>query len=134
VRRIAFSVMAGVCAPTSFNAAQPARAKSKDEQDIRALEDKLTAAFNVKNTHAIMTLYVPGNELFVFDLGVPRQHVGWNDYKNDWQDFFAMFHGLLKFYISDPNITSDGKIAYGHSIQHMAGMEADGSRLNSRSD
>ena len=48
---------------------------------------KFAVAFAAKDVDAIMKFYVPGNELFVFDLGIPRQHVGWDDYKKDWQDF-----------------------------------------------
>ena len=73
-----------------------------DEQQIRALEDQFTAAFNAKDVDAIMKVYVPGNDLFVFDVGVPRQHVGWDDYKKDWQDFLGMMSGPIKFDIERP--------------------------------
>ncbi len=129
MRRIAFCVVAGLCALAGLSGCQRAQAQtqSKDEQEIRALEDKFAAAFNAKDTDAIMKYYVPGDELFVFDVGVPRQHVGWEDYKKDWQDFFNTFHGPIKFDISDISIKTDGKIAYGHSIQHVVGTAPDGS-------
>ena len=95
-----------------------ARAQSKDEQAIRALEDQFATAASAKDLDAIMKVYVPGNDLFVFDVGVPRQHVGWDDYKKDWQDFLAMLSGPIKFTVSDLSVMTDGKIAYGHSIQH----------------
>jgi ketosteroid isomerase-like protein len=49
---------------------------------------------------AIMKGYVPGSELFVFDLGLPRQHAGWDAYKKDWQDFFDALQGPPKVEIS----------------------------------
>jgi uncharacterized protein (TIGR02246 family) len=110
-----------------LSAGLPARAQSKDEQEIRALEDRFTAAFNAKDLDAIMKVYIPGNDLFVFDLGVPRQHVGWDDYRKDWKDFLATLSGPVRFSISDLSVTSDGKIAYGHSIQHIKGAATDGS-------
>ena len=67
-----------------------------------------------------MKVYMPGNDLFVFDMGVPRQHVGWEDYKKDWQDFLAMIPGPIKFDLSDLSVTTDGTIGYGHCIQHVS--------------
>ena len=113
-----------------LSAALPARAQTKDEQEIRALEDGFAVACSAKDLDTIMKLYDPGNDLFVFDVGVPRQHVGWEDYKKDWQDFLAMFSGPIQFTISDLSITSDGMIAYGHSIQHVSGKATDGSTID----
>ncbi len=95
MKRLAFCVMAGLCALAIFGANQRAQAQtqSKDEQEIRALEDRFSAAFSAKDVDAIMKFYLPGNDLFVFDVGDPRQHVGWEDYKKDWQDFLAMLQG-----------------------------------------
>jgi uncharacterized protein (TIGR02246 family) len=111
----------------SFGHALPARAQSKDEREIRALEDHFVAAVNAKNVEGIMTGYVPGNELFVFDLGLPRQHAGWDDYKKDWEDFFAVVQGPLKLDIKDLVIMTEGEIAYSHSIQDVIWTNKDGS-------
>jgi uncharacterized protein (TIGR02246 family) len=129
MKRIAFCVMAGLCALAGFGGTQRASAQGKDEQAIRALEDQFAAAFNARDLDAIMKIYVPGNELFVFDVGVPRQHVGWENYKKDWRDFLAEFRGPIKFDIHDLSIVTDGKLAYSHSIQHVAGIGADGSPI-----
>jgi ketosteroid isomerase-like protein len=110
-----------------LGAGLPARAQSNDEKQIRALEDQFAAAASAKDLDAIMKVYVPGNDLFVFDLGVPRQHVGWEDYKKDWHDFLALLSAPIKFTVSDLSVMSDGKIAYGHSIQHLSGKMTDGS-------
>jgi uncharacterized protein (TIGR02246 family) len=120
MKRFAFCILAGMCATIGLGSATRAQAQSKDEQEIRALEDKFAAAFNAKDVDAIMKLYVPGNELFVFDLGVPRQHVGWDDYKKDWQDFLATAKGPVHFEIRDLTIVTDGKLAYSHSMQHVS--------------
>jgi ketosteroid isomerase-like protein len=53
--------------------------------------------------------------------------VGWDDYKKDWHDFLAMLPGPIKFTVSDLSVTTDGKIAYGHNIQHLTGTMTDGS-------
>ena len=127
MRRFVFCVIGTALVAGCLVAAVPARAQSKDEQAIRALEDQFAAAASAKNLDGIMKVYIPGNELFVFDVGVPRQHVGWDDYKKDWQDFLGLYPGPIKFTISDLSIVTDGKIAYSHSIQHLSGTMTDGS-------
>lgn len=119
MKTLAISMAAGVLLAIGFSGATRAGAQSKDEQEIRVLEDKFAAAFSAKDVDAIMKLYVPGSELFVFDLGVPRQHVGWDDYKKDWQDFLATAKGPVHFEIRDLAIVTDGKLAYSHSMQHV---------------
>jgi ketosteroid isomerase-like protein len=130
MRRFVFGAIAAALVATCLSAGVPARAQTKDEQEIRALESRFAAAFNAKDLDAIMKVYVPGNDLFVFDVGVPRQHVGWEDYKKDWQDFLALFSGPIQFTISDLSITSGGMIAYGHNIQHVWGKATDGSTID----
>ena len=122
--------MTTLCAVVSLGFGLPAQAQGKDEQEIRALQDRFAAAFRAKDVGAIMELYAPGNELFVFDLGMPREHVGWEDYKKDWQDFLALFSGPVQFTVSDLSITSDGMIAYGHNIQRVSGKASDGSTID----
>jgi len=127
MKRFAFCAAAGLCVLATLGVSQRAQAQTKDEQEIRALEDKFAAACDAKDVDAIMKFYVPGDELFVFDVGVPRQHVGWENYKKDWQDFLSGFKGPIQFDVSDVSVTSDGKIAYGHSIQHVKATMKDGS-------
>jgi uncharacterized protein (TIGR02246 family) len=130
MRRFASCAAAAIFTLVCLAAVPRARCQSNDEQQIRALEDKFAAAFNAKDVSAIMKLYTPGNELFVFDLGVPRQHVGWDDYRKDWQDFFATMKGPVHFEIHDLAIVSDGKIAYSHSIQHVSWTTANGAPMD----
>jgi ketosteroid isomerase-like protein len=127
MRRFVFCVIGTALVAGCLGAGLPARAQNNDDPEIHLLETRFALAFNTKNLDAIMKCYVPGNDLFVFDVGVPRQHVGWEDYKKDWQDFLARFSGPIHFTISELSVTSDGKIAYGHSIQHLSGTMTDGS-------
>ena len=129
MRRFLFCVIGTALVAGCMSAGLPAQAQTRDEQEIRVLEDQFAAAANAKDLDAIMKVYVPGNDLFVFDVGAPRQHVGWDDYKKDWHDFLSMLPGPIKFTISDLSVMSDGKIAYGHNIQHLSGAMADGSSM-----
>lgn len=129
MRRITFYVVAGVLFAGSFSAGSLAQAQTKDEQAIRALEDQFAAAFRAKDADAIMKVYAPGSELFVFDAVPPRQYAGFDAYKKDWQSTLAGFSGPLEFDISDLSITTDGKLAFSHSVQHLSGTAKDGSKV-----
>jgi uncharacterized protein (TIGR02246 family) len=104
---------------------------SKDEELIRALEKRIEAAFRAKDAEAIMKNYAPGADLVVFDVVPPRQYVGFDAYKKDWEDFFATYPGPVdKVDFSDLRVTTDGSLAYGHSIQHVVATAKDGSKLD----
>ena len=128
MKRFAFTFAAGLLAVGNLLWTPAARAESKDEQQIRALEDKFIAAVNAKDLDAIMKMYVPGNELFVFDISPPRQYVGFDAYRKDWKAFLDMAKGPVHAEISDLSITTGGMLGYSHSMQHLYGTNADGSR------
>jgi uncharacterized protein (TIGR02246 family) len=107
-----------------------ARADTADEAKIRALEDQFAAAFNAKDVDAIMKVYVPDNSLIVFDVVPPRQYVGAQAYRKDWENVLAMFKGPVKFEISDLAVAADQTLAYGHSIQHISGADANGRSID----
>jgi uncharacterized protein (TIGR02246 family) len=107
----------------------PALADSADEQAIRDLESKFAAAFNAKDVDAIMKVYVPDQTLIVFDVVPPRQYVGPDAYRKDWQGLFATFKGPIKFEISDLTIIADDNLGYGHSIQRLSGTDTKGQPL-----
>jgi len=129
MRRFVLCAAIGVLAVGGLCGTMTAQAQSKDEQEIRALEDRFVAAFNAKDLDAMMKLYVHSNDLVVFDLGTPRQHVGWEDYRKDWQDTFAGIKGPANFRITDLSIEADGKLAYSHSIQHGTFAGPDGNPM-----
>jgi len=97
-----------------------------DEAQIRALEQNFSEAVKNKDVDKIMASYESGDKLVVFDVIPPREYVGWDAYKKDWQDFLGTFDGAITFDISDLNITTGGNFAYGYSFQHVAGKMKDG--------
>ena len=103
-----------------------ASAKAGDEAQIRALEARFAAAFNAKDVDGIMKCYVPDDSLFVFDVAPPRQHVGAADYRKDWEDFLKTFSGPLNFELTDPAVSTDGTLGYGHSAHHLVGTDTKG--------
>src|SRR3954447_13718342 len=76
-------------------------AKTPDEASIVALEAQFAEAFNAKNVDAVMKVYVPDKTLLVFDVIPPRQYVGADAYRKDWEEFFGMFAGPAKLELTD---------------------------------
>jgi ketosteroid isomerase-like protein len=116
--------LVGYTAPVHAGDAMAAR----DKAAIEALEARFAAAFNARDVNAIMRVYEPGPGLFVFDVTPPRQHVGWADYKADWEGLFKATPGRIHFSISDLSVTVVGPLAYGHSIQEVRFTRANGSK------
>jgi ketosteroid isomerase-like protein len=96
-----------------------ARAATADQVQIQALYTKFTRDVRHKDLNGIMSAYVHDTSLFVFDATPPREHVGWDDYRNDWKSVLALFKGEPKFDVSELQITSSGDVAYTRSVQHV---------------
>jgi ketosteroid isomerase-like protein len=107
------------------SAAKPAG--SSDRAQIQALEKGLNAGIVAKDSKKVMSYYARKG-LFVFDVTPPRQHVGWEDYKKDWEGLFAAFPGPLTNEITDLSITVVGDVAYGHNIEDGHFTAKDGTK------
>jgi len=106
--------------------ATPARAGATDDAEIKALEARFVKALEAKDVDAIMANYVPGDSLVVFDVLPPRQYVGSDAYKKDWQGFLGSCAGPVRVELSDLSVTADGKLGYGHNIQRLTCSTANG--------
>jgi ketosteroid isomerase-like protein len=120
-------VAAAVVLPLAVSA-HPTKADSRAA--IETLENQFAAAVNAKNLGAIMKVYAPGSELFVFDVVPPRQYVGADAYRKDWKGFLDMFKGPVKFTMSDLSIDAGAKMAYSHSAQHISGTDTKGKPID----
>jgi ketosteroid isomerase-like protein len=116
------AAVAAMLAPISAGAG-PA-----DEAGIRELEARFAAAVNARDLDAIMKVCSP--DVFVFDVVPPRQYVGAAAYRDDWKNFLAGFSGPVRFEISDLAVSSQGPLGYGHSIQHVAGKDPQGTPVD----
>jgi len=101
-------------------AAAPAADTVADEAAIKALEDKFVTAFNAKDIDAIMSIYA--DDVFVFDIVPPRQYVGADAYRKDWEGLLSGYNNV-KFDLRDLAVTTDGQLAYSHSIQHLTATQ-----------
>lgn len=98
-----------------------AGAQADDRAQINALYQQFATAFRHKDLNAMMALYIHDNTLFVFDVTTPREHVGWESYRDDWKETFGSIKGSPAFSISELVVTISGDVAYTHSIQSFSG-------------
>lgn len=103
-----------------------AYASESDVAEIKALEANLNAAESAKDADAVMKNYVPDETLIVFDVIPPRQYVGAESYKKNWQGFLGSFNGPATFENSDMQVAADGKLGYAHYFMHISGTGKDG--------
>ena len=104
------TAIAAAAAAATLSITVPVRADTKDVEAIRRLESQFAEAVNAGKVDAIMKVYAPGQSLVVFDVVPPRQYIGADAYRKDWQAFVSMFAGPVKFDISDLAITADGDL------------------------
>jgi ketosteroid isomerase-like protein len=101
--------------------------KAKDDvSQIQALEKSLIDALNAKDINGVMAAYVPDESLIAFDCTPPRQFVGANAYRKDFEDSLALFPGPIHTEMSDLKIDTEGNLGYGHSFFHFVGTDKDG--------
>ncbi len=67
-----------------------------------------------KGVDGVMSVYVVGPRLFVFDVGTPREHVGSDSYRADWKSLFASLKGstLPSFGITEMSVAISGDVAF----------------------
>ncbi len=117
-----------LCGAAALVSAADAAATKDAKAAIEALTQRFVAAFNAKDVDSIMKLYAPGPQLFVFDVSPPREIVGWDNYRKDWQELFAASPGAVKFSVADLVISAAGTVAYSHRIDHAQFTQQDGSK------
>lgn len=129
MKRLTNGLVVGAIAAIAITLVPCSVAKADARADIKALEERFVAAFKARDVDAIMQVYVPDQSLFVFDVTPPRQFVGAAAYRKDWQEFFAMFAGPLTVELAELDVVPDHNMAFGHSIQHVAGTDKTGKKI-----
>jgi len=97
-----------------------ARAGAPEEAEIKALENNYVKALEAKDVDSLMAIYDNNPTLVVFDVIPPRQYIGWDAYKKDWQGVLSGCTGPMKAELTEMTIVAEGNIGYGHEIQHLS--------------
>jgi uncharacterized protein (TIGR02246 family) len=123
VRTRFFPMLVGIAAVLC---AAEVPAASADENAIRAVYERYSAAVAARDVDRIMSFYSPGPELLLFDAFPPRQFVGPAAVRKDYEDFFAAFPGPARSKVSDLRITVKPPLAYATGIDAWSVTGADG--------
>src|SRR3984957_1809634 len=126
--KILIPLGAAILASVNAVAATPP-ASNSDKAAIQALEDTYNDGFNSKDVDKVMSVYLPGKELFVFDVVPPREYRGSDAYRKDFERLFAAFPGPVKNTISEQTIHVVGSLAYGHNVQTGEFVGHDGAKV-----
>jgi ketosteroid isomerase-like protein len=122
--------LAVLLAGTALSQKSPKRgaAKQPEEARIRQMLAEWKQAFEARDVAGVMKMYAPGAELVAFDVAPPLQHTGYDDYKKDYTEFFAMYEGPLKVEIGETHIAISGDVAYGFGSERVSGTLRGGER------
>src|SRR5437763_8538717 len=119
-----------VMAVASIALVHRAMAKGDDQAEIKALEERFSEGIKAKDVDKVMSVYVPDDTLFVFDVIPPRQYVGAKAYREDWKGAIAGMVGPITFEMLDLSVETDGKLAYGHNVQHFVSTDPKGNKTD----
>jgi len=91
---------------------------------IRQRVENWANALRAKDIDGVMSLYAPNN--VTFDITPPLRYFGADNKRRRWQEFFAMSTGPIAYDVRDLNVTTDGDLAFVHSLNHVKGTLASG--------
>ena len=73
-----------------------------------------------------MAVYVSDESLIAYDCTPPRQFVGANAYRKDYEDIFAHYVGPIHAELIDFKIHAEGNLGYGIGLFHVVGTSKEG--------
>jgi len=120
MKKISSMLAASVGIVLIWGFATLARAGATEEAEIKSLERNYAKALQAKDLDALMANYDNSPTLVVFDVIPPRQYLGWDAYKKDWQTVLSECTGPMKAELTEMTIVAEGNIGYGHEIQHLS--------------
>jgi len=130
MKRIAIVICALTLGAALYGLRGRAEAKVDDVVEIKTLEQGIASSAEKRDLDAIMKNYPRGDTLVVFDVAPPRQYVGYEVFRKDWQSFLDMFSDPITYQMEDLEVVADGKMAYARMIQHVAAKGKDGKPLD----
>ena len=111
-------------------AVTPVLAENKGEKEIRALLNDALSAFKAKDLDKMMSFYDHSASLVVYDVVPPVQYTGWDAYKKDFAEFFALFDGPISDEVSDMAIVAEGNLGYSRMVEHVTGKQKNGQPMD----
>ena len=81
-------------------------------------------ALSAKDIDGAMSLYAP--DIVSFDINPPLRYAGTDNKRRAWLKVFAAYPGRFSYEVRDPSITTQGELAFVHSLNHVTGTLANG--------
>lgn len=97
---------------------------------IRHLLMQWEKAFRAKDVDAIMSVYAPGEVVVAFDVVPPLAKVGRDAYRQNYEEFFALFSGPLEVELREVRIVAAGDVAFLHCFDRMSGTLQSGEHFD----
>ena len=133
VLRISVLVLCAACQPRTKASAQRAPIEqhlSRGEEEavaealIRQRVEDYAKAVGAKGIDGVMSLYAP--DIVSFDVDPPLRYAGADNKRRAWQAFFAAHPGPVAYEVRDLAVTTQGDLAFVHSVNHVSGTLASG--------
>jgi ketosteroid isomerase-like protein len=91
---------------------------------IRQRVEDLAKAVSARDIDGAMSVYAP--DIVSFDINPPLRYAGTDRKRRAWQNAFAAYPGHLSYELRDLNVTTQGDLAFVHSLNHVSGTLANG--------
>jgi ketosteroid isomerase-like protein len=91
---------------------------------IRQRVEDAVKAIRAKDIEGVMSLYAPN--IVSFDVTPPLRYAGADGKRRAWQGVFAAFPGPIGHEVRDLSVTTQGDLAFVHSLNHVNGTLASG--------
>jgi PhnB protein len=105
--------------------------ETNDRTSITQLHDLINnwvAALRAKDLDALMLHYEP--DILLYDLAPPLLQRGADEYRKNWQDWFASFEGAIGYEIHNLSISASDGIAFSTSINRISGKRTTGEQTD----
>ena len=94
---------------------------------IRGRVEELVKALRAKDIDGVMSLYAPN--IVSFDI-VPHfgalRYFGAENKRRAWKEAFALYTGPFDYEVHELNVTTQGELAFVHSLNHLKATQASG--------
>jgi ketosteroid isomerase-like protein len=99
-------------------------AKHHDVAVIRDRIEQWAGAIRAGDLDTVVSVYSP--DIVSFDLDPPLRYSGPDDKRRAWKLFFAAYEGTVAYDAHELVVTTDGDLAFAHSLNHVRGKLSNG--------
>lgn len=98
------------------------------DEELRQRIGSLAQAIRDKNVAAVMTHYTP--DIVAYDLMPPLEAHGADDYRKNFERWFASMQGPIDYQMQDLRISHSESHAFCHCLGHVRGTRQGGEKAD----